>query len=95
MGANIGEPNKRAGVGASSGGWEWLRARRLKAGLSQTDFGRVAGVGQTAVSAWEKLERRPSGDSFEKLAIALGVKATTVYIKYQAAQAKERGGVRR
>lgn len=48
-------------------------ARRESLGLTQRDLGALVGVGQAAVSAWEKDESRPRESAWPLLCGALGL----------------------
>lgn len=49
-----------------------LRAARARAALSQTALGRLIGIGQGAITKWERGEIAPTVDQVIKLATALG-----------------------
>lgn len=46
---------------------------RKRAGMSQAELGRIIGVAQNTVSAWEKCVREPDNDTLRKLADYFGV----------------------
>jgi transcriptional regulator with XRE-family HTH domain len=49
-----------------------LTDARQRLGYTQTDLGRMLGVGQTAVSSWERQHKRPDLDTLDRWARALG-----------------------
>lgn len=51
-----------------------LRRFRLERGLTHRDLAREVGITETAVSNIERDKSEPNGDTWEKLADALGVK---------------------
>lgn len=51
-----------------------LRAARVDAGLTQEDVFKTLGVSQHTVMAWEKGEKTPDEETFEKLCKMYGVK---------------------
>jgi transcriptional regulator with XRE-family HTH domain len=54
-------------------GWR-MRASREELGLTQTEVGRVLGVGQAAISQWEIGESRPGARNLVLLCELFGLK---------------------
>jgi uncharacterized protein len=50
-----------------------LKDIRTKAGLSQTELAKKAGLSQNAISAWEKGIREPSWAAVQALCAAMGL----------------------
>lgn len=49
-----------------------IKERRIKAGLTQTQLGKQAGVDQSAVHLWESGKTLPRANLLPKLAMILG-----------------------
>ena len=56
-----------------------LRARRLAAGLTQSEVAEALGIGQTAVSQWERYGVNPNADKLPQLAKLYGCKIDDLF----------------
>ena len=56
-----------------------LRARRLAAGLTQSEVAEALGIGQTAVSQWEQYGVNPNADKLPQLAKLYGCKIDDLF----------------
>lgn len=56
-----------------------LRARRLAAGLTQSEVAEALGIGQTAVSQWERYGVNPNADKLPRLAKLYGCKIDDLF----------------
>ena len=57
-----------------------VHSARLRAGISQAELAKRAGITQSAVSMIESKRRRPSVDAIEALARGMGVSPLAIYL---------------
>lgn len=60
-----------------------MRVARERRGLSQAELGRLIGVGQSKVSAWESGQVRCPAGRAQKISEALGVRAEYLFLEPQ------------
>ena len=71
-----------------------LKILRIRAGLSQAEAGKLAGVNQATVSCWERGDYKPSPAVRARLADAYGVSLAEIVraVEQDAAAREDSGG---